>query len=175
MLKFCKINNLSNKNMRCILFVALCWIAGIMIGIILAGDTLTGNNVARSTELLGDISFGWNLLVLSIPVFLLFWFIRRNWIPAVLILIFFKAFLCGFTYTFVSRYFGDCAWLIRPFLLFGSSCSSVLIWYMVFTHIFNQAYMRTHLALSYSLILLGISLANIFLISPFLERLIPYF
>ncbi len=175
MYAFWKLRKLYKDDLSRILFVCLFWIIGIATGYLLAGDRLTEYYAVSPADLLGDIPFVWNLLVNTIPILILLLCMQRRLFSAVVLLMFLRAFFCGFTYVFISQYLGNCAWLIRPLFLLSSSCVSILMLYMVFRYIFDRLYIDIRSAAPYCLITLFISLVNVLLISPFLANFVQYF
>ena len=86
---------------------------------------------------------------------------------------FWKAFLFSYTGSALFAYWGGAGWLIMPLLMFGSICSMpVLCWYWMH-HICGRRF-RCGIFFLIVGILAAIRIFDLFLIEPFLARIITF-
>lgn len=111
-----------------------------------------------------------NGLPLAITAFALYRSIHFLLYP----LFFLNAFCRAFCAT-LALMLGGGGWLIRFLFLFSGSCTSVLMWWLIFCHINERGNRFFHDVYLVSFLSCGISLIEIFLISPLLRELSNYF
>lgn len=107
---------------RPVLFLAICWLLGIAIGIVWATTVPSSVFSLMLTSLCRRVSIVGLLVVLVFPLFssaVAFLFNRLRYIY---LLAFLKGICYGFCILILLILFGKAAWLVRCFILFSDSC-----------------------------------------------------
>lgn len=153
----------AQSNKQCCL-MAFLWGAGLLFGILLCilspyetTDILYGV-IGTKPSLLSL------LLVCMLPVVLSAIAVCSPLFPIAYILVFLSAVSHGFCGTVIYLAVGDAAWLLRPIFLFSASCSSVLMWWLLFQANTGE---RLHKHIGFALCLSSlVYIIDLFLISP---------
>ena len=155
--------------------LAVLWGAGLLVGILLS-TTCSGESIAVLHGALATsasplllfftiaLPVAVTILSLTTPLFVLSY-------PAA----FLTAVCHGFCGILIYLAQGNCSWLLRPMILFTSSCTSVLMWWLL---IRNCKGRRAHFGADIRLagiLFCCIFVVDLFVISPLLTDLTKYF
>lgn len=154
------------------LYLALCWIAGLLMGSLLAIGAGNAFSSWMRTADLGCVSIVSFVTVLFLP-FLFSAFAVMISRPQLLLLIcFLKAFSFGFCASGITQCFQSAGWLVRGLLLFSDGCLlPVLLWFWV-RHIDGTQRVTTSEMLACAALTFLVGSVDRCLVSPFLAMLI---
>ena len=171
----CLFKHFSTYKKLPIYILCLLWICGLLLGIMLASyqdhsltDTLHSSML--TTPRLSSL-----FLVVAIPVSLIVVAVSTPLFALSYPLIFLIALCHGYSGILIYLIEGNCSWLIRPLILFSASCTSVLIWWLLFRNCNSRCSKRRSDIQLAAVISFVIFIINSFVISPFLDDLAKYF
>lgn len=153
------------------IFLAFCWIAGLVCGCILSLQTevihfsLMREVASCSVSIVGLFAVLLPFLISAIAVYF-----SQVWL--IFPISFLKAFSFAYVAASVSQAFGSSGWLIRLLLLFTDICTAPILFLLWLGCLNGFLNIRSAKWLFFAVICIAICGFDYFVISPFLYRLI---
>lgn len=158
---------------RQLYILAALWTFGLLAGVLLCNLGLNDSaGVLLGAALTAPSPLGL-FLVCMLPVTLTAIALVSPLFVLAYIIVFLGAVSHGFCGIMIYMAQGSAAWLLRPMLLFSSSCISVLVWWL-----FLKSEMKGHLHRNIRLVCIlafFIYAIDLFIVSPFVDDLAKYF
>lgn len=164
-------NTFTFSNIYMTFFLSICWILGLLIGLFLAICLPDESRYLVHTLVYSRVSTVGLLINLFLPIILsaIVWKLK---FPALFLLFaFIKAISYGFCFYVITYIYHEAGWFLRWLFLFSDTVLSVLLlwfWFRNINAINKQG--RKDVCICSILVLL-ISLLDIYYVSPFLQRL----
>ena len=172
--QFLSLLNVSYGKLRMPLLI-FTWACGLLLGALIAILFSTDSVIILQTAILTSAPFLLVIFINALPIVLISYCISRKMHYLSYLLIFMEAIclsFCGIIPVFV---FNDSAWLIRCLFHFSGSCTSVLMWWLIYRNIqCREEHLHQDIIFA-SILILIISVIDVFYISPFLFTLSKYF
>lgn len=155
--------------------LASCWISGLVTGIVLSLLFQDAGMPVLLASFAAEQKPYCVFLVNILPVTIVSISINNRLIPICYPLFFFNAVCHGFCGMLPLFMFGSSAWLIRSLFLFSGIGVEAIMWWLLMRHITcKQTYFSKDVILSF-LMVCGISLIDLYMISPQLSSLFTHF
>lgn len=162
-----------SRPQRQLLILAVFWVLGLFAGILLCSlGSNDSASILHGAVLSGPSPLGL-FFVCILPVTLTAIALVSSLFKLAYIAVFLSAVSYGFCGIMIYMAQGSTAWLLRPMLLFSSSCISVLDWWLLFK---SEKKDHIHRNVRFVFILAFLIYAiDIFVVSPFVNDLAKYF
>lgn len=152
-----------------IISLVLFWLVGLICGAMIAARFSS----SVSFTLQFKPSFLQVLFVSLLPLWLSFLAFQGIFVFLIPI-VFLKSISYGFVSVLMICYFGQAGWLLRSLLMFSGVFSACILWIIWISHISGKINDPMRWGLFATPPIVFISYLNVYLIIPFVRRLIPY-
>lgn len=160
---------------RRVLSSPMCWFSGLMTGICSSLWICHRLSWVQDIVYCKPVSPVACIATAFIPFLSVVYFLRGKQLIGLNLTLFLFAFGYGFSGSFIGFCFGSGAWLVRLLILSSASCSSVIIWFLVFRHWQSiEPPPRSDYILPFAICFV-ICLVNLLFIFPVLSSLAEFF